>query len=212
MKIGSQFKPGAVKRTLAFVLLSAFALAALRPAQGASGHVLGGSPDAPVRIEVFSDFECPACRELYLEVMRRVLADYSGRDKVCVIYHEFPLSTHQFSRQAARYAAAAGLMGREPLLKVYDTLFMDQASWSENGKLEASLSKALSGKELKQLKQLLQDPGIDRAIDQGIRLGKEKQVTSTPTWFIFSGNKQLQKVAGRLSYAALKQYLETILK
>ena len=73
-----------------------------------SEQILGGRQDSPVRIEVFSDFQCPACRNFYLETIRQVLTKYCAEDKVCVIYHEFPLKMHQFSRLAARFGVRAG--------------------------------------------------------------------------------------------------------
>lgn len=178
----------------------------------ASGQILGGSREAPVRIEVFSDFECPSCRELYLNIIRRVLVDYSSRNKVCVIYHEYPLNIHQYSWQASMYAEAAAQLGRDKLLKVYDILFMDQAVWSKNGNIEASLLKALSREDLQKIKKIMQDPGIRTSVQNGIRLAQQRRILSTPTWFIYSGDRQLQKVEGRLAYAGLKQYLESILK
>jgi len=183
-----------------------------RPAEGTAGQILGGTLDAPVRIEVFSDFECPSCRSLYLDVMRRVLVEYSSQNKVCLIYHEFPLNIHQYSWPAARYAEAAARLGRDQLLKVYDTLFMDQAYWSENGNLEASVSKALTRAEMQKLKKIMQDPGIDAAVQKGVQLATQNRIKSTPTWYIFSGQRLLQKVESRLTYVALKQYLDSILK
>jgi protein-disulfide isomerase len=177
-----------------------------------SGQILGGAPDAPIRIEVFSDFQCPSCRGLYLDVMRRVLSDYSSQNKVCVVYHEFPLQIHRYSREAALYAEAVSRLGRQQLLKVYDSLFMDQAQWGEDGKLEESISKAISRADLEKVKKIMQDPGITATVEKEIRLGMQNQIESTPTFFIYSGQKQLQKVVGLLSYVSLKTYLNTIIK
>jgi protein-disulfide isomerase len=201
----------ALARAIFAVLLAAiFSL----PVQSAetSGQILGGAPDAPIRIEVFSDFQCPSCRGLYLDVMRRVLSDYSSQNKVCVVYHEFPLQIHRYSREAALYAEAVSRLGRQQLLKVYDSLFMDQAQWGEDGKLEESISKAISRADLEKVKKIMQDPGITATVEKEIRLGMQNQIESTPTFFIYSGQKQLQKVVGLLSYVSLKTYLNTIIK
>jgi protein-disulfide isomerase len=204
----TEMKIFTLKGIILFMLLAAIGSVHLQPAEQGAGKILGGSLDAPIRIEVFSDFECPGCRELYLDVMRRVVAEYSRQNKVCLIYHEFPLRTHQHSLEAARYAEAASRFGRDKLLGVYDALFMDQAKWSQDGKIEASVAKALSRAELQELKKIMRDPGIKAAIDQDIRLGVQKQVTQTPTFFIYAARRE-QKVEGRLSYISLKQFIDT---
>jgi protein-disulfide isomerase len=149
-----------VNWTFSTVLLLALIVPPAQPAVRGSGQILGGSLDAPIRIEVFSDFECPSCRELYLDVMRRVLVDYSIQNKVCLIYHEYPLKIHRYSREAARYAESVSRLGREKLLMVYDVLFMEQAQWSQDGRVEASVAKALSRTELQKVKKFLQEPSI----------------------------------------------------
>ncbi len=195
-----------------FALLCCSLLSAsVRAAGPVSGQILGGSTDAPIRIEVFSDFECPSCRELYLDVMRRVLADYSSKNKVCVIYHEYPLSIHRYSRDAARYAEAASQLGREKLLRVYDAFFMDQAKWSQDGNLEASLAKVLSRGDIQMLKDVMRDPGINAAVEKEIGLGMQKGIRSTPTFFVYARGKE-QKVEGRLTYVAMQQFIDATLR
>jgi protein-disulfide isomerase len=201
-----------LSRAIFLFLFASFFYLPLQSAEQSSGQILGGSPDAPIRIEVFSDFQCPACRELYLDVMRRVLADYSSQNKVCVIYHVFPLQMHRYSRQAALYAEAAALLGRQQMLKVYDYLYMDQAQWGEDGKLEVSVAKALSPADFEKIKKVMQDPIINATVEKEIRLGNQKPIESTPTFYIYSGQKQLQKVVGILSYVSLKNYLDGIIK
>jgi protein-disulfide isomerase len=207
-----RMKTNMSKHLMFLVLLFALFAIPLQPAARAEGQILGGSSDAPIKIEVFSDFECPSCRELYLEVMRRVIVDYSGQNKVCLIYHEFPLvRIHRYSQEAARYAQAVAQLGRDRLLKVYDVLFMDQAQWSQDGKLEASIAKVLSRAEIQRLKMILQDPGINTAIQKEMQLGDQRQIRSTPTFFISAKGKE-QRVEGRITYIALKQYIDSTLR
>ncbi len=113
-----------------------------------------------------------------------------------MVYHEFPLQAHRYSREAALYAEAASQLGHQQLLKVYDSLFMDQAQWGEDGKVEASIAKALPRADFEKLKKIMKDPGINATVDKEIQLGTQNQIESTPTFFIYSGQKQLQKVVG----------------
>jgi len=183
----------------------------LRSADEVSGQILGGSLDAPVRIEVYSDFQCSYCRQLYLETIKPLLQEYASKDKVCVIYHEFPLAMHPYAREAARYSEAAAQLGQQTLLPVYDFLFTDQDKWAKDGSLEATVSKALSAEDFLKLKKLLQDSSINAAIEKEIRLGLERKVDSTPTLLISYIGRQ-QKVQGYVTYPVMKQFLDTIVK
>jgi len=74
--------------------LFALALTALLPCLAASsdadsGKALG-SPSAPIRIEVFSDFECPACKGLHEQILPLVMKDYVIPGKVFLVSREFP--------------------------------------------------------------------------------------------------------------------------
>jgi protein-disulfide isomerase len=175
------------------------------------GQMIGGSMSSPVRIEVFSDFQCPACRDLYLGAIRQVLQDYSSKDKVCVIYHEFPLSIHAYSKEAARYSEAASRLGIQSLLTVFDSLFADQAQWSQDGNLDAVIAKALPRDEYRKLKKVMQDPSINQSIDKEILLGQKKDIKSTPTMFLYYAGKE-QKVEGGITYTTMKQFLDTVIK
>jgi protein-disulfide isomerase len=180
-------------------------------AEETQGQVLGGSLQAPVRLEVFSDFQCPACRDLYLGTIRQVLQDYSSKDKVCVIYHEYPLSMHQYAREAARYSEAASRLGLQRLLPVYDSLFTDQAQWSQDGNLESCVAKALPRDEFLKLKKIMQEPSVNQNIEKEVQLGSKREVKSTPTMFVYYVGKE-QRVEGVVPYNMLKQFLDTIVK
>jgi protein-disulfide isomerase len=173
--------------------------------------MLGGSLTSPIRIEVFSDFQCPACRELYLGTIRQVLQDYSSKDKVCVIYYEFPLPMHQYAKEAARYSEAAGRLGQQKLLPVYESLFNDQEQWAKDGSIDLAISKALPGEDVQRLKKEMKEPGINAEIEKQIQLGLKREIQSTPTLFISYPGKQ-QKVEGVVAYTILKQFIDSIVK
>jgi len=172
---------------------------------------LGGAPDAPIRVEVFSDFECPACREFYLNTIRPVLKDYCSLDKVCVVYHEFPLPGHKYSREAARDSKAAQRLGRKQWLAVMDALYENQQKWFQNGSVDDVVFKALGADDYFRLRRMLLDPSIDAAIESEIAMGQRKEVTSTPTMFVYAIGKE-QKAVGGLPYAVLKGFFDSIVK
>jgi protein-disulfide isomerase len=196
---------------VALILLSLAWPITVRPFDVLSGQILGGSTNSPIQIEVFSDFQCSACREFYLSTIRQIIQEYSSKDKVCIIYHEYPLAVHKYSRDAARYSEAASRLGVRQLLAVMDSLFMDQAKWSLDGNIEPSIAKALSREDFQKLKKIMQDSSLNLAIESEVSLGNKNQIKSTPTMFIRYPGKQ-QKVEGLVTYVVLKQFIDTIIK
>jgi len=196
----------------AVLLISAFALATPVPANDqACEQCLGGGLGAPIKIEVFSDFECPACRVLFMDTMRQVLKDYCTPDKVCVIYHEFPLPMHKYSRLAARYSLAAQKLGRQQWLSVVESLYEDQAVWSQNGLVNVSVARVLSPLDYQKVQKMIDDPAINQSIDRDIALGQKREIQSTPTFFVTALGKE-QKVVGGLPYNVLKDFFDKIVK
>ena len=182
------------------------------------GHLLGGSAKSPIKIEVFSDLECPHCREFYINVIRPVLRDYSSKGSVSVVYYEFPLNQHKYAREAAFYTEAASRISQELLLKTYETIFREQADWAEKGKLEgkleAVLSKALPG-EVPKLKKIMQDPSVNAAIKKDMELADKNKITGTPTLLISYPPGKQQRVElsnGPLVYDTLKRFIDEALK
>src|SRR5215469_1400250 len=57
-----------------------------------------GSPTAPVTLEIYTDYECPACRELYMNTLPTINSEYVATGKVRIIHRDYPLPQHQFSK------------------------------------------------------------------------------------------------------------------
>src|SRR5688572_16632092 len=111
--------------------LFVIALAALLPCLAATPEIdkgkIYGSASAPIRIEIFSDYQCPACKSLHDEILPVLMKEYVIPGKVHVVNREFPLPMHNYAREAASYATAAAKFGiYQP---VSDRLFATQATW-----------------------------------------------------------------------------------
>jgi protein-disulfide isomerase len=184
--------------------------------------LIGGEPGAPIKIEVFSDYQCPACRTFYLDTIKPILANYASaktgpngqpiKPRVCVVYHDLPLDIHQFARPAARLGLAAQRLGRERWLRVSDALYTHQAQWSQDGNLDAALAKVLDPTEVVRLRKLAADPAIGALVDQELMLAQSRDVASTPTFFIITETGRQQRVNGPVPYAVMKDYLDRLLK
>jgi protein-disulfide isomerase len=61
-----------------------------------------GSKTAPIVVEIFSDFQCPACKTLFVTTNRQLMDNYVSTGKVYLIHRDFPLQMHAHSRVAAQ--------------------------------------------------------------------------------------------------------------
>ncbi len=191
------------------VLVLALLLEAVAaPTAGFSVGKASGFPNAPIMIEVFSDFQCPACKVLHDEALRPLMKDYVGNGKVYLIQRNFPLPMHAYSRQAALYATAAERIGKYQ--QVADALFANQAAWSASGKVDETACSVLTPAEAKQVRALVSTPATVASIEQDIALGKKVRLDQTPTLIVTYRLKQYP-LAGAVNYSLLSRFLDDLL-
>ncbi len=174
-------------------------------------NYLMGKSDSPVKIDLFSDFQCPSCREFFLDTVSPLLDEYSAGNKVAVIFHDFPLTIHASSRIAARYSLASKCLGRERYIKVIKYLYTCQAEWSYDGNVERVIARILSPDELAKVIDKLKDPAIEQTVDREVTLGNKRKVESTPTFFVTMRGKE-ERVVGGLSLPVLNAFIAPNLK
>jgi protein-disulfide isomerase len=166
-----------------------------------------GPVAAAVRIDLFSDFECPACKTLHEQTIKRVKEEFALKGKLRLVHHDFPLPQHKYARQAAILAAAADRLGKYD--EVADALFRQQESWSRAGGVDAVVDSVLTPEERKKLREIAKDPAILANIERDIQLGQRMKVSSTPT-MIVTHNGKPNPVVGVVSYPVFSKFLSTI--
>ena len=175
-------------------------------------HKAFGSKNAPVVIEIFSDFQCPACRQLYGATNRQLVDTYVNTGKVYLIHRDFPLQMHAYSKVAALYGRAASQIGKfEP---VEQTLFENQEKWGQSGDVEGTVAAVLSPADMAKVRSLLKAPGmvqtLQSLIDKDLALGKIDNVGQTPTT-IFHSKGQTYPVAGAMTFEVLRGFVDQLL-
>ena len=174
-------------------------------------YFAAGQPTAPVRIEVFSDYQCFACRTFYTATLSRLLNDAETENRVSVVYHDFPLQMHPYAREASRYALAARRLGKKQWAALTEAFYSRQDQWSADGKVGRIAEEVLSPQDYARVKDLAQDPSIEQEIKEGLELGHRLQVNATPTFFIVS-NGRAQRVVGGVPYQVLDSYIQNMSK
>ncbi len=188
--------------------LALFCLAAAPEAD--KGKILG-SPTAPVRIDVYSDFECPACRTFHEEMLPLIVRDYVIPGKVVVVSHEFPLNIaeHKYSREAADYATAAARL--DIYQPVADALFSRQPEWMNSGKVWEAVASVLTPEQQKRVQALAKDPSVLAEVSRDVEAGNREPVRSTPTIILAHGSQRFP-IPWPVNYTFLRSLLNGYLK
>lgn len=162
----------------------------------ASGGALIGPADGIVTVIIFSDFQCPYCRDLAAD-LRTVRAERPGQ--IRVIYRHFPLRIHANARGAAFASMCAGQQGlfeamHNELFLHQDSIghapwtwFADRSHVTRLNQFDACMRDSLA---------LL--PSLKRDSVDGLRLG----VQGTPTFLINN-----LKVFGAPGLKRLEEYI-----
>jgi len=138
---------------------------------------LRGSPDAPVVLVEYGDFECPHCGAAY-GVVKKLEQDLP--DTLAVVFRQFPLvNVHPHAQLAAEAAEAAGAQGR--FWKMHDLLFEHQDALAPADLVKYATALHL---DLKRFAGDLSGHTFLPKIQDDMKGGLESGVKGTPTFFI----------------------------
>ena len=138
---------------------------------------LRGSPEAPVMIVEFSDFQCPFCRKVQ-STLKNLLEKYQGQ--VSLAYRDFPLrGRHSQAELAAEASRCAAEQGK--FWEYHDLLFANGDKLSRAGAAEMAQSLNL---DEKQFDACLASDKYTKQIEQDLQDGIRAGVEGTPGIFI----------------------------
>ncbi len=145
-----------------------------------SGKALLGSPNAPVTIIEFSDFECPYCKQFQDAVMPNLTTNYIDTGKVKMVYMEFPLdSIHPYAHNAALAAECAEEQNQ--FWAYHDALFADQS----NIDVPALKAKAAAlGLNTSQFNTCLDTKRYEPLVQAELAMGQSFGISGTPGFLV----------------------------
>ena len=171
-----------------------------------------GNPNAPITMEVFGDFQCPACRGFFEGTTKQVIDDYVIPGKVYLIHRDFPLEMHPYARQAARLANAAAEFGQFEAIE--RALYDHQDEWSAKGNIDDVIASNFPPAQFKKFQafesQHISD--INASIERDRALGMQRNVNQTPTIYITAHGKTEALPGGGVDYKLLKSYFDYLLR
>jgi len=157
------------------------------PRPMANGTAMG-DPNAPVVIDVFEDFQCPACRAYSEEVETRITEMYVATGQVYYVFHQYPFIDSASISKESRLAANASMCAAEQSLfwEYHDILF---ANWNgENAgaftdRRLVAFAETLD-LDMDRFTTCFEDNAYRDEIQADFDLGTEMGVTGTPSVFV----------------------------
>jgi len=139
----------------------------------------------PVKVEEFSDFQCPACKAYY-SIVNKIIQQFTS-EEVNFVFKNFPLTTiHHNAYKASIAAEAAREQGK--FMEFHDLLFERQDDFSDlNVTLSDDMLLGYAQElqlDLDKFKADLAKPEVKARVDADIAEGNNRGVSATPTFFV----------------------------
>lgn len=147
-----------------------------------------GDVNAPAKIEVFEDFQCPACRDFTKNIEARVLSELVSTGKAYYIFHNYPFLDRNTSTKESWDAANASLCANEQgkFWEYHDTLFANWSGENQGAFKAENLIKFASALNLNEndFSTCLKENRYNAEVQKTFDLGNSMGVSGTPTVFV----------------------------
>lgn len=140
-----------------------------------TGAPFKGPADAPVTMTLFTDFECPYCRQI-IPLLDEVLE--KNPKTVKLSFKNMPLKFHKLAEPSAKAALAAHEQGK--FWPFHDKLFAEQKLTEETIKKTAVDLKL----DIPRFEKDMESPGVQSKLQKDMLDAQSAGVTGTPTVFI----------------------------
>ena len=166
-----------------------------------------GSPDAPITLIEFADYECPFCLRHFTQTMPQIEANYIRTGKVRYIFRDFPIDQlHPGAIRAHEAARCATEQNR--FWEMHRLMFSAPGSHTD-AMLDAKAQEA--GLKLDDYHACMASDRTVAAIKENVSLVTQLGATGTPTFFFGvreKGSEQIriiQALAGAQPYSEFEQ-------
>ena len=170
-----------------------------------------GDPNAPIKIEEFSDFQCPYCARFHEETETQLTDTYVADGTVYFVYRSFGSFIGPESKAAAEAAYCAG--DQNKYWEYHDILFANQTGENvgafSDRRLEA-FAETLS-LDVDTFNSCLKGGTYADRVDQDYQDGTAAGVTGTPAFFLtytVNGETKHKLIAGAYPFSEFQTQID----
>lgn len=179
--------------------------ASIRP-PSANDHIIG-SPNAPIVLVEYSDFQCPFCEMIY-PTLKKIVDESNGQ--IAWVYRQFPLtSIHPQANPAANAAeCVAAQLGNAGFWKYTETIFANQAQLTPA--YSAQVAQKL-GADMTKYNQCIANSTYQKVIDTDTAEAEGAGGTGTPYVVVINTKTgKAAPVSGALPYAQILSVIKSV--
>ena len=170
-----------------------------------------GDPDAPIKIEEFSDYQCPFCARFYEETEAQIANTYVADGTVYFVYRSFGNFIGPESKAAAEAAYCAG--DQNKYWEYHDILFANQTGENVGAFADRRLqafAEALS-LDMEAFNSCLRSGKYSDRVNQDRIDGTAAGVTGTPAFLLsytVDGEQRTRFISGALPFSEFQTQIE----
>ena len=161
-----------------------------------------GPTNSSVTIVEFGDLQCPACKAAQPTIEKLVASEPDAR----FVFQNFPLEMHNWAAKGAAYSDCVGKASNDAFWKFIANVYQTQQDiTAENADEKLTAIATDSGLKGPEIAACAVSPKTKADVDASIALGKQVNVTGTPTLFI--NGRSIGNVSG-VSETSLKALVD----
>jgi len=172
-------------------------------------HILGNK-NAPLKLVVYSDTECPFCK-MFHSTTKEIVNAYNG--KVAVVYRHFPLPMHQKAQKEAESAECVASLGGEGAFWNFLDLVFNTTNGNDS--LDPAKLPEFAGQvgvDVTKFNSCVSSGKFTQKVKDSITEGANGGVQGTPHSVLVSDKEQFPVTGGALPAADLKLIIDAVLK
>lgn len=180
----------------------------------AEGYPYRGSPDAPLTIYEYSDYQCPFCARHVIQTEPALLSSFVEEGKVRFVFRDFPLEAiHPNAIPASIAANCVAEQGIVPFWQYHETLFRTQEEWGTLGDPTDffAVQAAEIGADMTAFQACYADSAEQQAfVEASLAEGEALDFTGTPSFNFVTDEGDNFTLVGAQPYTVFADYVETI--
>ena len=153
-----------------------------------AGETAAGDPAAPIKLEIYADYQCPACAFYASEIDPLIISNYVETGKVYLVHRAYSFLDQGTTLKESHKAAEASFcaMDQNAFWRYHDVIYANLTGENVGDFVEKRLIAFAEklGLDTAVFEDCLKNRKYSQRVEDEIQLSKDAGVNKTPSFFI----------------------------